>query len=29
MPKDDLNVHAFQNKIWGSFTKDKNMGVGG
>ena len=29
MPKDDLNMHVFQNKTWGPFTEEINMGVGG
>ena len=29
MRKDDLNVHVFQNRNWGPFTEEKNIGVGG
>ena len=27
MQKDPLNVHAFQNRAWGPFAEEKNMGV--
>ena len=27
MRKDDLNVHVFRNKNWGTFTEEKNLGL--